>query len=52
MAKTVSDILDMIREHQRQDEYQRIVDAGFDIRETAKWWQNYYLEKYREENEN
>ena len=44
--------LDMIREHQRQDEYQRIVDAGFDIRETAKWWQNYYLEKYREENEN
>lgn len=38
--------LEMIRTHERQDEYQRIVDAGFDVKETAQWWQNYYLEKY------
>ena len=38
--------LEMIRSHVRQDEYQRIVDAGFDVKETARWWQNFYLEKY------
>ncbi len=38
--------LAFIASHVRCDEYQRIVDAGFDIKETAKWWQNYYLEKY------
>lgn len=38
--------LDFVERYQRKDHYQEIIDAGFDIKETALWWQNYYLEQY------
>lgn len=39
--------LEFIRVHKRENEYDQIVKAGFDIKEIALWWQNYYLEQYR-----
>lgn len=31
----------------RYDRTQEVIDAGFDISETAKWLEEFYLEKYR-----
>lgn len=36
-------ILDKVKNYQREDTYQKIVDKGFDIKTNAKWLETYYL---------
>jgi len=39
-------ILDFVSGYKREDTYKEICNAGFDIKSSAHWLQNYYLEKY------
>lgn len=40
-------VLEVYGKCKRKDVRQQIIDAGFDIRATAKWLQNFYIEAYR-----
>lgn len=41
-----ADTILAMRNHQRQDNYERIAAAGFDIKANARWLQEYYLNAY------
>lgn len=44
-AKTIIDTYEKIK---RKDISQQVKDAGFDIVSSAKWLENYYIERYKE----
>lgn len=44
--KWANKILEVCSNFERKNVQQQIIDAGFDIRTTAKWLQEFYLDKY------
>lgn len=40
------EILNIVERHKRRNVRKEIIDAGFDIRTTAKWLEEFYLERY------
>lgn len=47
--KWANKVLTVCKDFQRKNVRQQIVDAGFDIRTTAKWLEDFYLERYKED---
>lgn len=43
-------ILEVTENHKREDVRQTVIDAGFDIRTTANWLQEFYLNAYQTNN--
>lgn len=40
-------VLEVTERFERKDMRQQVIDAGFDIRTTAKWLQDFYVERYQ-----
>lgn len=47
-AEWADKVLNVVNGFQRKNDRQAVIDAGFDIRTTAKWLQDFYIEKYKQ----